>query len=73
MDQSDRYANLNLTEKQLIEGGRHVLCAYIMKPKEGFGNYLADGGAFRGGILHRNQCRGLHDRRFHPRRRCAGL
>ena len=40
MDQSDRYANLNLTEKQLIEGGRHVLCAYIMKPKEGFGNYL---------------------------------
>ncbi len=40
MDQSDRYANLNLTEKQLIAGGRHVLCAYIMKPKEGFGDYL---------------------------------
>ena len=35
MDQSDRYANLKLTEKQLIEGGRHVLCAYIMKPKAG--------------------------------------
>ncbi len=40
MDQSDRYANLNLTEQQLIAGGRHVLCAYVMKPKEGFGDYL---------------------------------
>ena len=40
MDQSDRYANLGLKEKELIEGGRHVLCAYIMKPKKGFGSYL---------------------------------
>ncbi len=40
MDQSSRYANLNLKEKDLIAGGRHVLCAYIMKPKAGFGTYL---------------------------------
>ena len=37
MDQSSRYANLSLKEKDLIEGGRHVLCAYIMKPKAGHG------------------------------------
>jgi ribulose-bisphosphate carboxylase large chain len=37
MDQSNRYANLNLREEDLIAGGRHVLCAYIMKPKEGYG------------------------------------
>ncbi|MBK1634498.1 ribulose-bisphosphate carboxylase [Rhodovulum adriaticum] len=41
MDQSNRYARLDLDEKALIEGGRHVLCAYIMKPKEGFGDYLS--------------------------------
>ena len=33
MDQSQRYANLNLKEADLTRGGRHVLCAYIMKPK----------------------------------------
>jgi ribulose-bisphosphate carboxylase large chain len=32
MDQSNRYARLDLKEKDLIKGGRHVLCAYIMKP-----------------------------------------
>ncbi|HEY0834032.1 MAG TPA: ribulose-bisphosphate carboxylase [Azospirillum sp.] len=37
MDQSSRYANLNLREADLIAGGRHVLCAYIMKPKAGYG------------------------------------
>ncbi len=37
MDQSSRYSNLSLKEKDLIEGGRHVLCAYIMKPKAGHG------------------------------------
>ncbi|TCM85265.1 ribulose-bisphosphate carboxylase [Rhodovulum steppense] len=41
MDQSNRYARLDLDEKDLIVGGRHVLCAYIMKPKEGFGDYLS--------------------------------
>ena len=40
MDQSDRYADLNLKEQDLIAEGRHVLCAYIMKPKAGYGGYL---------------------------------
>ncbi len=40
MDQSNRYANLALSEEDLMAGGKHVLCAYIMKPKAGFGNYL---------------------------------
>jgi len=40
MDQSNRYADLSLTEKKLIAGGQHVLVAYIMKPKAGFGGYL---------------------------------
>ncbi|MGD9918439.1 MAG: ribulose-bisphosphate carboxylase [Paenirhodobacter sp.] len=37
MDQSNRYARLDLKEEDLIAGGRHVLCAYIMKPKPGYG------------------------------------
>lgn len=37
MDQSNRYARLDLKEADLIAGGRHVLCAYIMKPKAGYG------------------------------------
>ncbi len=37
MDQSARYSNLALKESDLIAGGRHVLCAYIMKPKAGYG------------------------------------
>ncbi|TCP42955.1 ribulose-bisphosphate carboxylase [Rhodovulum marinum] len=41
MDQSNRYARLDLDEKDLIAGGRHVLCAYIMKPKPGYGDYLS--------------------------------
>jgi ribulose-bisphosphate carboxylase large chain len=40
MDQSNRYADLNLREEDLIAEGRHVLVAYIMKPKAGFGGYL---------------------------------
>ncbi len=40
MDQSNRYANLELNEEALIAGGRHVLVAYIMKPKAGYGGYL---------------------------------
>ncbi len=40
MDQSDRYADLSLTEEGLIAAGNHVLVAYIMKPKAGFGGYL---------------------------------
>jgi len=37
MDQSNRYADLTLTEEALMAAGRHVLCAYIMKPKAGYG------------------------------------
>jgi ribulose-bisphosphate carboxylase large chain len=40
MDQSDRYADLSLTEADLVAAGKHVLVAYIMKPKAGFGGYL---------------------------------
>ncbi|MCW9033600.1 MAG: ribulose-bisphosphate carboxylase [Rhodospirillales bacterium] len=40
MDQSNRYTNLSLKEEDLIAGGKHVLCAYIMKPKAGYGGYL---------------------------------
>jgi ribulose-bisphosphate carboxylase large chain len=35
MDQSNRYADLSLTEAELIAGGKHILCAYRMKPKAG--------------------------------------
>lgn len=37
MDQSNRYADLSLTEEELIAGGRHILVAYTMKPKAGVG------------------------------------
>lgn len=37
MDQSRRYCDFSLTEEGLIAGGKHVLCAYIMKPKAGYG------------------------------------
>jgi len=37
MDQSKRYADLRLSEEDLVEGGRHVLVAYLMKPKAGHG------------------------------------
>jgi len=40
MDQSDRYADLSLTEEKLMANEGHVLVAYIMKPKAGFGGYL---------------------------------
>ena len=46
MDQSNRYADLSLREEDLISEGRHVLCAYIMKPKDGYGNYLATAAHF---------------------------
>ena len=46
MDQSNRYADLNLSEEDLIAKGQHVLCAYIMKPKAGFGDYLSTAAHF---------------------------
>ena len=33
MDQSNRYARLDLNEADLIADGKHVLCAYVMRPK----------------------------------------
>ena len=40
MDQSNRYAKLDIKEQDLIDAGKHVLVAYHMKPKAGFGGYL---------------------------------
>ncbi|BAN68648.1 ribulose-bisphosphate carboxylase [endosymbiont of unidentified scaly snail isolate Monju] len=37
LDQSSRYSDLSLKEEDLIAGGRHILCAYKMKPKAGHG------------------------------------
>ncbi|MFN7570764.1 MAG: ribulose-bisphosphate carboxylase [Betaproteobacteria bacterium] len=37
MDQSNRYVDLSLREEDLIARGEHVLTAYIMKPKAGYG------------------------------------
>lgn len=45
MDQSNRYVDLSLREEELMAGGRHVLCAYIMKPKAGYA-YLATAAHF---------------------------
>ena len=46
MDQSNRYARLDLREADLISGGAHVLCAYIMKPKTGYGDFLSTAAHF---------------------------
>ena len=40
IDQSSRYVDLNLKEDELIADGKHVLVAYHMKPKPGFGNFI---------------------------------
>ena len=45
MDQSNRYAALDLNEADLIAGNNHVLVAYIMKPKPGH-DYLATAAHF---------------------------
>jgi hypothetical protein len=45
LDQSSRYADLGLSEEQLIKNGQHVLVAYIMKPKAGY-DYLATAAHF---------------------------
>jgi ribulose-bisphosphate carboxylase large chain len=37
LDQSSRYSDLSLKEEDLIAGGKHILCAYKMKPKSGHG------------------------------------
>ena len=40
LDQSNRYVNLDLTESELVQAGKHVLVAYHMKPKAGFGTFV---------------------------------
>ncbi len=45
MDQSSRYADLSLKEEDLIAGGKHILCAYKMKPADGY-DYLATAAHF---------------------------
>merc|ERR1719215_1598254 len=45
LDQSSRYADLELDEADLIKNGKHVLVAYIMKPKAGY-DYLATAAHF---------------------------
>lgn len=45
-DQSSRYTDLTLIEKDLIDRGEHVLGAYKMKPKSGFFNYLGTAAHF---------------------------
>ena len=37
MDQSNRYANLELDEAELIKNGKHILVAYTMHPMDGYG------------------------------------
>jgi len=46
LDQSSRYADLSLKESDLIAGGNHVLCAYKMKPKAGFFDFLGTAAHF---------------------------
>ncbi len=46
LDQSSRYADLTLNEKDLIAGGEHVLAAYKMKPKAGFFDFLGTAAHF---------------------------
>ena len=40
IDQTNRYTDLSLSEEDLIANGQHILCAYKMRPKVGFGDYL---------------------------------
>ena len=45
LDQTYRYADLSLDENELISLGRHVLVAYIMRPKAGY-DFLATAAHF---------------------------
>ena len=40
LNQTNRYVDLTLKEDELIRDGKHVLVAYHMKPKAGFGGYI---------------------------------
>ncbi len=37
LDQTNRYSDLSLKEENLLAGGKHILCAYKMKPATGHG------------------------------------
>jgi len=37
LDQTNRYTDLSLKEEDLIADGGYILCAYKMKPKDGYG------------------------------------
>ncbi len=45
MDQSARYVDLSLKEEDLISEGKHILCAYKMKPTPGL-SYIEAAGHF---------------------------
>ena len=45
LDQTSRYVALDLNEDDLIKGGKHLLVAYTMKPKPGYG-YVEVAGHF---------------------------
>ena len=72
MDQSNRYADLSLKEEDLIAGGRHILVAYKMKPKAG-PRLPGSRRPLCRRVVHRHECRGLHHRRVHQGRGCAGV
>ncbi len=46
LDQTSRYSDLSLKEEDLIAGGKHVLAAYKMRPKEGFFDYIGTAAHF---------------------------
>ena len=46
LDQTNRYVDLTLDEQDLINNGKHVMVAYHMKPKEGFGDFVATAAHF---------------------------
>ena len=46
LNQAGRYADLSLKEDELISGESHVLCAYKMKPKKGFFDYIGTAAHF---------------------------
>ena len=46
LNQAERYADLSLKEDELISGENHVLCAYKMKPKKGFFDYIGTAAHF---------------------------
>jgi ribulose 1,5-bisphosphate carboxylase large subunit-like protein len=72
MDQSNRYADLSLTEADLIKGGKHILVAYKMKPKSGHG-YLEAAAHFAAESSTGTNVEVSHHGRLHARCGCAGL